>query len=43
LSGHHKEIKTWKQKEREKRTKGRRPDLWKIYKKKLKDLEKNYE
>ena len=43
LSGHHKEIKTWKQKQREKRTKGRRPDLWKIYKKKLKELEKNYE
>jgi len=43
LSGHHKEIKTWKQKQREQRTKGRRPDLWKIYKKKLKHLEKNYE
>ena len=43
LSGHHKEIETWKQGQREKRTKERRPDLWKIYKKKLKESETNYE
>ena len=43
LSGHHKEIKTWKQGQREKRTKERRPDLWKIYKEKLKESETNYE
>jgi len=43
LSGHHKEIETWKQGQREKRTKERRPDLWKIYKEKLKESEKNYE
>ena len=43
LSGHHKEIETWKQGQREKRTKERRPDLWKIYKEKLKESEINYE
>ena len=43
LSGHHKEIETWKQGQREKRTKERRPDLWKIYKEKLKESETNYE
>ena len=43
LSGHHKEIETWKQVQREKRTKERRPDLWKIYKEKLKESETNYE
>ena len=43
LSGHHKEIETWKQGQREKRTKERRPDLWKMYKEKLKESEINYE
>ena len=43
LSGHHKEIETWKQGQREKRTKERRPDLWKTYKEKLKESETNYE
>ena len=43
LSGHHKEIETWKQEQREKRTKERRPDLWKTYKEKLKESETNYE
>ena len=43
LSGHHKEIEIWKQGQREKRTKERRPDLWKIYKEKLKESETNYE
>ncbi len=43
LSGHHKEIETWKQRQREKRTKERRPDLWKTYKEKLKESETNYE
>ena len=43
LSGHHKEIETWKQGQREKRTMERRPDLWKTYKEKLKESETNYE
>ena len=43
LSGHHKEIETWKQGQREKRTKERRQDLWKTYKEKLKESETNYE
>ena len=43
LSGHHKEIETWKQGQRERRTKERRPDLWKTYKEKLKESETNYE
>ena len=43
LSGHHKEIETWKQGQREKRTKERRPDLWRTYNEKLKELETNYE
>ena len=43
LSGHHKEIETWKQGQREIRTKERRPDLWKMYKEKLKESEINYE
>lgn len=43
LSGHHKEIETWKQGQREKRTEERRPDLWKTYKEKLKESETNYE
>ena len=43
LSGHHKEIVTWKQGQRQKRTKERRPDLWKTYKEKLKESETNYE
>ena len=43
LSGHHKEIETWKQRQREKRTKERRPDLWKTYKEKLKESETKYE
>ena len=43
LSGHHKEIETWKQGKREKRTKERRPDLWKTYKEKLKESETSYE
>ena len=43
LSGHHKEIETCKQGQREKRTEERRPDLWKTYKEKLKESETNYE
>ena len=33
LSGHHLRIQTWRQKQREKRTQERRPDLWKRYRK----------
>jgi len=38
LSGHHVRIQTWRQKKREKRTKERRPDLWKRYKKENSEL-----
>ncbi|MEE9166508.1 MAG: tRNA (guanosine(37)-N1)-methyltransferase TrmD [Candidatus Neomarinimicrobiota bacterium] len=31
LSGHHKRIEVWRKKQREKRTRSRRPDLWKRY------------
>ena len=43
LSGHHEKIKIWKQNQREKRTKEKRPDLWELYKKKLNESEKEYE
>lgn len=33
LSGHHNRIQTWRQKQREKRTQKKRPDLWDRYKK----------
>lgn len=32
LSGHHSRIEEWRLKQREKRTRSRRPDLWKAYK-----------
>ena len=31
LSGHHENIKKWQQENREKKTKNRRPDMWKKY------------
>lgn len=31
LSGHHKQIEEWRNKQREERTKRRRPDIWKKY------------
>ena len=31
LSGHHEKIDSWRQDEREKRTRDRRPDLWEKY------------
>ena len=34
LSGHHEKIEKWRQEEREKRTRSRRPDLWKTYEQK---------
>ncbi len=34
LSGHHAKIEEWRQKQREKRTRSRRPDIWKAYKEK---------
>lgn len=39
LSGHHEKINSWRQAEREKRTKDRRPDLWKKYQEKKKSME----
>lgn len=33
LSGHHLQIQAWRQEQREKRTRERRPDLWERYKK----------
>lgn len=34
LSGHHAKIEEWRQKQREKRTRSRRPDIWEAYKEK---------
>jgi len=31
ISGHHKKIKSWRQEQREKRTKEKRPKLWERY------------
>ena len=42
VSGNHKEIENWKQEQREKRTKSKRPDLWKLYKRKLKESEEKH-
>ena len=42
LSGHHKNIKDWRQEKREIRTKEKRPDMWEKYNK-TKGLEKNNE
>jgi len=39
VSGHHEQIDSWRQAEREKRTKVRRPDLWKKYQDKQKSTE----
>jgi len=39
LSGHHKQIETWRQEQRETRTKERRPDIWKKYLKNRNDTE----
>lgn len=40
LSGHHVQIENWRQKEREIRTRERRPDLWKKHLKQREDSEK---
>ncbi len=42
LSGHHKKIENWKDDQRKKRTKKRRPDLWNQYNENLKKLEINH-
>ena len=42
ISGHHEKINAWRQVQKEKRTKERRPDIWKKYKN-LKEMEKNHE
>ena len=42
ISGHHKNIDTWRKNQREKRTQNKRPDLYKKYLKKI-ELEKNNE
>jgi tRNA (guanine37-N1)-methyltransferase len=39
LTGHHQEIETWRQQQRERRTRKRRPDLWKKYLQKTDRLE----
>jgi tRNA (guanine37-N1)-methyltransferase len=42
LSGNHREIAAWRQKQRELRTEQRRPDLWRMYQEKLdRDKEKS--
>ena len=40
LGGHHEKIESWRQDQREKRTKDKRPDLWRKYTK-MKESEKN--
>ena len=40
LSGHHVQIENWRQKEREIRTRERRPDLWKKYLKQREDSDR---
>ena len=42
VSGHHDKIKAWRKEQRIMRTKDKRPDLWKKYKK-ISKSEKNYE
>ena len=42
ISGHHKKIDTWRKNQREKRTRNKRPDLWKKYLQKT-ELEKDNE
>ncbi len=42
LSGNHKEIEDWKNNRRQEKTRDRRPDLWKKYKK-IEDGKKSYE
>ena len=39
LSGHHEKIENWKEDQRKKRTKKRRPDLWNKYNANLKKME----
>ena len=41
LGGHHAKIDTWRQEQKEKRTKEKRPDLWKKFEK-LKESESNH-
>ena len=41
LGGHHAKIDTWRQEHKEKRTKEKRPDLWKKFEK-LKESESNH-
>ena len=40
LGGHHEKIESWRQDQRERRTKDKRPDLWRKYSK-MKESEKN--
>ena len=40
LGGHHEKIESWRQDQRERRTKDKRPDLWRKYTK-MKESEKN--
>jgi|TARA_Y100000782_G_C10087231_1_gene224559 tRNA (guanine37-N1)-methyltransferase len=42
LGGHHEKIESWRQDQRERRTKDKRPDLWGKYTK-MKESEKNNE
>ncbi len=42
IGGHHGKIEAWRQEQKEKRTKEKRPDLWKNFEK-LKESEKNHE
>ena len=42
IGGHHAKIEAWRQEQKEKRTKEKRPDLWKNFEK-LKESEKNHE
>lgn len=42
ISGHHKKIDTWRKNQREKRTRNKRPDLWKKYLQRT-ELEKDNE
>lgn len=39
LSGHHRQIEEWRQEEREKRTRKRRPDIWEKYSKNRDEME----
>ncbi len=43
VGGHHEIIKNWRKNKSEKITRERRPDLWKKYNKKIKEMEYNHE